>query len=68
MRLGHRTPRRNLELTETLRNKENAAVLCLWVLDKTRTADGQTVDPQHGSSDRLSIRFKLKNVNLQWMN
>ena len=31
--------RRNLELTETLRNKEKKGSL-LWVLDKTRTAMG----------------------------
>ncbi len=33
------TARRNLELTETLRNKEKKGSL-LWVLDKTRTAMG----------------------------
>ena len=33
------TARRNLELTETLRNKEKRGSL-LWVLDKTRTAMG----------------------------
>lgn len=34
------TARRNLELTETMRNKEKKGTL-LWVLDKTKTAMGK---------------------------
>ena len=47
--------RRNLELLETMRNKEKRGSL-LWVLDKTRTAMGKRLIRAWIEQNRFSAR------------
>ena len=58
--------RRNLELTETMRNKEKRGSL-LWVLDKTKTPMGKRLI-RTWLERPLVNPVQIKNVNLQWMN
>jgi len=51
------TARRNLELTETLRNKEKKGSL-LWVLDKTKSSHGRQVPPVlAGAASAVRYRY-----------
>ncbi len=53
------TTRRNLELVETMRNKEKRGSL-LWVLDKTRTAMGKRLIKTYIEQPLLSVKEILR--------
>lgn len=53
------TTRRNLELVETMRNKEKKGSL-LWVLDKTRTAMGKRLIKTYIEQPLLNVSVILK--------
>ena len=61
MRLDLAT-RRNLELTETMRNKEKKGSL-LWVLDKTKTAMGKRLIKTYIEQPLLNVSAILKRDN-----
>ncbi len=56
------TARRNLELTETMRNKEKRGTL-LWVLDKTKTAMGKRLMRKYVEQPLVNLAMITKRQN-----
>lgn len=56
------TARRNLELTETMRNKEKRGTL-LWVLDKTKTAMGKRLIRKYVEQPLVNLAVITKRQN-----
>ena len=56
------TARRNLELTETMRNKERRGTL-LWVLDRTRTAMGKRLIRKYIEQPLVSLAMITRRQN-----